>query len=92
MPVPGQVLLDRELYLPEGWTQDPGALPQARIPQDRPFATKPALARHMLERAFAAGVPAAWVTGDCVYGDNRRLRQWLEEQERAYVLAVSGKE
>ena len=43
----------------------------------------------MLARAFAAGVPAAWVTGDEVYGDDGRLRAWLEEQERAYVLAVS---
>jgi SRSO17 transposase len=50
------------------------------------------LARQMLERALSAGVPAAWVTGDSVYGDDRRLRMWLESQERAYVLAVSGKE
>lgn len=88
----GQVVLDRDLYLPEVWAQDRARRLQARIPEDRPFATKPALARRMLERAFQAGVPAAWVTGDCVYGDNRRLRRWLEEQERAYVLAVSGKE
>lgn len=88
----GQAFLDRELYLPEVWTQDRARCAQAHIPSDRLFATKPALARRMLERAFQAGVPAAWVTGDCVYGDNRRLRQWLEEQERAYVLAVSGKE
>ena len=54
--------------------------------------TKPQLARQMLERAFDAGVPAAWVTGDSVYGDHRRLRGWLEEQAHAYVLAVSGKE
>jgi SRSO17 transposase len=88
----GQVLLDRELYLPEGWTQDRARCAQARIPAERPCATKPELARSMLERALQAGVPAAWVTGDCVYGDNRRLRRWLEEQEQAYVLAVSGKE
>ncbi|MEK7215829.1 MAG: IS701 family transposase, partial [Chloroflexota bacterium] len=88
----GQVFLDRDLYLPAVWTQDPARCAQAHIPPDRPFATKPELARRMLERAFRAGVPAAWVTGDSVYGDNRRLRQWLEEQERAYVLAVSGKE
>ena len=88
----GQVLLDRELYLPEAWTQDRARCAQAHIPPDRPFATKPELARRMLERAFQAGVPAAWVTGDSVYGDNRRLRRWVEEQERAYVLAVSGKE
>ena len=88
----GQVLLDRELYLPEVWTQDRARCAQAHIPEDRPVATKPELARRMRERAFQAGVPAAWVTGDCVSGENRRLRQWLEEQERAYVLAVSGKE
>jgi SRSO17 transposase len=65
---------------------------QAGIPPDRPFATKPELARRMLERTFQAGAPAAWVTGDSVYGDDRRLRMWLETQEQAYVLAVSGKE
>jgi SRSO17 transposase len=45
----------------------------------------------MLARAFGAGVPAEWVTGDSVYGDDRRLRMWLEGQPQAYVLAVSGK-
>lgn len=45
-----------------------------------------------MDRAFEVGIPAAWVTGDSVYGDDRRLRLWLEEHKRAYVLAVSGKE
>ena len=53
------------------------------------FATKGQLAQTMLARAFAAGVPAAWVTGDEVYGNAGQLRAWLEEQRRAYVLAVS---
>ena len=88
----GQVLLDRDLYLPAAWTQDRERCRQAGIPEDRGFATKPQLARQMLARAFAAGVPAPWVTGDCVYGDDRRLRLWLEARPQAYVLAVSGKE
>ena len=54
--------------------------------------TKPALARQMLARALDAGVPAGWVTGDSIYGDDRRLRLWLEERQQAYVMAVSGKE
>jgi SRSO17 transposase len=37
-------------------------------------------------------VPAAWVTADSVYGDDRHLRMWLEAHEQAYVLAVSGTE
>ena len=88
----GHALLDRELYLPQEWTNDRERCRQAGIPEDRRFATKPQLARQLLARAFAAGVPAKWVTGDSVYGDDRRLRMWLEAQPQAYVLAVSGKE
>ena len=88
----GHALLDRVLYLPQEWTQDRERCTRAGMPQERPFATRPALARCMLERAFQAGVPATWVTGDSVYGDDRRLRVWLEERAQAYVLAVSGKE
>lgn len=88
----GHTLIDRELYLPQEWTDDRDRCRQAGIPADRSFTTKPALARQMLEEALEAGVPAAWVTGDSVYGDDRRLRLWLEGREQAYVLAVSGKE
>jgi SRSO17 transposase len=88
----GQALVDRELYLPQEWTNDRERCRQAGIPEDRGFATKPQLAHQLLARAFAAGVPAQWVTGDCVYGDNRGLRLWLEARPQAYVLAVSGKE
>ena len=88
----GYALLDREIYLPKAWTDDRERCQQAGIPEDRGFATKPQLARQMLARTFAAGVPARWVTGDSVYGDDRRLRMWLESQLQASVLAVSGKE
>ncbi len=88
----GHTLLDRELYLPKEWTQDRPRCDQAGIPSTRTLQTKPALAKQMLERAFAAQVPIRWITGDSIYGDDRRLRIWLEEQEQAYVLAVSGKD
>jgi SRSO17 transposase len=81
----------RALYLPEEWTRDPARRRAAAIPATLRFATKPQRARAMLARARAAGVPAAWVTGDSVSGDDRRLRMWLEAQEQPYVLAVSGK-
>jgi SRSO17 transposase len=88
----GHALLDRELYVPKEWTDDRARCRQAGIPDERGFATKPQLACQMLARAFAAGLPAKWVTGDSVYGDDRRLRMWLEARPQAYVLAVSGKE
>jgi SRSO17 transposase len=83
---------DRELYLPAVWMDDRERCRRAGIPEDRVFATKPALARQMLERTLTAGVVMAWITGDAIYGDDRALRQWLEAQRQAYVLAVSGKE
>jgi SRSO17 transposase len=67
----GQTLLDRELYLPKEWTEDRERCGRAGIPDDRAFATKPALARQMLARTFDAGVVLAWVSGDSVYGDDR---------------------
>ena len=88
----GQTLLDRELYLPQEWINDRERCQQAGIPAAWRFATKPQLSQQMLARAFAAGVPATWMTGDSVYGNDRRLRLWLEAQPRAYVLAVSGQE
>ena len=84
----GTAFLDRALYLPEEWTDDPDRCEKAGIPEGTAFATKPRLAKAMLERAFAAGVPAAWVTGDEVYGSDGGLRRWLEEERRPYVLAV----
>lgn len=88
----GHTLIDRELYLPREWTDNPERCARAGVPADRAFATKPQLARQMLARAFEAGLQPAWVTGDSIYGDVRGLRLWLEEQEQAHVMAVSGKE
>jgi SRSO17 transposase len=42
----------------------------------------------MLARAFAAGVRAAWVVGDTIYGSDER-RTWLQTQQQPYVLAVA---
>ena len=88
----GQTWLDRELYLPTEWTNERERCRQAGIPEEQRVATKPQLAQQLLARAFAAGVPAPWVTGDSGYGDDRRLRLWLEAHPQASVLAVSGQE
>src|SRR6266536_1097392 len=85
----GHTLIDRELYLPKEWTDDPNRCENAGIPEEREFATKPALARMMLQRAFDANLSLAYVSGDSVYGDDPELRSWLEERKQAYVLARS---
>ena len=85
----GHALIDRELYLPKEWADDPGRA-EARGARRVGFQTKPELAQAMLERAVDGGVPAGWVTADEVYGGDRRLRVWLEETSLAYVLAVKA--
>jgi SRSO17 transposase len=44
----------------------------------------------MLQRAFDAGVPARWVTGDAVYGSNSQFRHFLASRHQAYVLGVTS--
>jgi SRSO17 transposase len=83
----GYAFIDRALYLPEEWTSDRVRCREAGIPDEVGFATKGELAKCMLGRAFAAGVPAEWVVGDTVYGYDE-LRIWLDEQQKNYVLAV----
>ena len=88
----GVTLLDRELYLPQSWTNKPARLQAVGLAPDTPFATKPQLARRMLARVLNAGPPVAWVTGDCVYGHSTDLRQWLEARGQSYVMAAPANE
>jgi SRSO17 transposase len=77
-------MLDRELYLPESWTDDPDRCKAARVPEQVGFRTKPQRAQVMLERALDVGMPATWVTADEVYGGSPALREWLEERHTPY--------
>ena len=85
----GHALIDRELYLPRSWTDDPARCQAAGVPAHVGFATKPQLAWRMIERAVAAKVPFAWFAADEAYGDNGPLRTQLEGHQISHVLAVS---
>ncbi|CAA9371666.1 MAG: Mobile element protein [uncultured Chloroflexia bacterium] len=86
----GRTFLDRELYLPKEWANARERREEAGVPEEVTFATKPQIARKMLERAFKAGIPAAWVTGDSVYGGDWTLRRELTERAQPYVMAVKS--
>jgi SRSO17 transposase len=87
----GRALIDRALYLPEGWAGDPARRAGAGVPAAVAFTTKPKLGAAMLERALDAGVPCSWVTGDSVYGADRALRRRIEARGGlGYVLAVTS--
>jgi SRSO17 transposase len=90
--VRGRAFLDRALYLPQAWADDVARRTEAGVPADVAFRTKPALAQAMLDRALVTGVPFGWVTGDEVYGGDRRLRLWLEAHDLAHLLAIKATE
>ena len=50
----GHAFIDRALYLPKGWTDDPARLKTTYVPGDVSFSTKPQLAAEMIEHALAA--------------------------------------
>jgi SRSO17 transposase len=84
----GVALIDRDLYLPKVWTDDRERCRAAGIGDQVAFQTKPQLAQAMLQRAVETRVPFRWVTGDSVYGGDRRLRVWLEQHAIPHVMAV----
>jgi SRSO17 transposase len=84
----GQALIDRELYLPKEWAQDASRRKTAGVPKAVTFETKLVLARRMIERAVAAGLPSKWVTADAVYGSDYHFRIALENQGLGYVVGV----
>ena len=88
----GHALIDRELYLPQDWCDDAPRRQAAHIPEAVSFATKPELAKRMVQRAQAAGLPFDWVVADTVYGHSTDLRLFLEAQGHAYAMAVPSNE
>lgn len=85
----GHAFIDRALYLPKAWADDPDRRAGAHVPPSITFATKPQLARAMIERATAADVPFAWVAADSIYGVSE-IEMALRRAGKGYVLGVSG--
>jgi SRSO17 transposase len=85
----GHSFIDRALYLPKAWADDPARRAAAHVPQEVAFATKPHLARAMVERAIAARVPFAWVVGDSIYGVSEVVMA-LRRAGKGYVLGVNS--
>src|SRR5499425_928059 len=85
----GHAFIDRALYLPKEWTEDPDRLEATYVPADTGFATKPKLATAMIARAIVAAVPFKWVAADTVYGVGD-IEQQLRQAGKGYVLGVSS--
>jgi SRSO17 transposase len=84
----GHALIDRALYLPREWTDDPSRLRAVGVPFKPGFRTKQQLALMMLQKAFDHGVAPDWVTADSFYGSDTKFRRYLEEREQPFVVGV----
>jgi SRSO17 transposase len=85
----GHAFIDRALYLPKSWTSDAARLTAAHVPEVTGFATKPALAVEMINRAIANAVPFSWVAADAVYGVGD-IEGALRRAGKGYVLGVKS--
>src|SRR4051795_11387637 len=85
----GHAFIDRRLYLPRSWADQPDRRRAAHVPDDLHFATKPAIAVAMIERALGAGVSFAWVAADSIYGVGE-VEAALRRAGKGYVLGVAG--
>jgi SRSO17 transposase len=83
----GHAFIDRALYLPKAWTDDPARMAAAHVPDGTGFATKPGLALTMIERAISADAPFGWVAADSVYGVGD-IEMALRRGGKGYVLGV----
>jgi SRSO17 transposase len=86
----GHSLMDRRLYLPREWAEDPARRAEAGVPDEVVFRTKPELALEVLADACAAGVPSRRVGGDSVYGDDLTFVRGARSLGKWYVLDIGA--
>jgi SRSO17 transposase len=85
----GHGFVDRALYLPKEWTDDPARMKAAHVPASLGFATKPQIARQMIARAIAAKIPFCFVAADSVYGTGD-IETTLRKAGKGYVLGIAS--
>jgi SRSO17 transposase len=88
----GRALVDKRLYLPREWTDEPIRCAAAGVPEgEREYQSKTQIALALLQRAQAWGqLTAEWVTGDDAYGQAPEFRDGVAAAGVRYVLEVPG--
>lgn len=82
-------LIDKRLYLPQKWIDDPERCKDAKIlKHQQTLKTKAALALEMVRHQRRLGVKFAWVGGDGGYGKDPALLRALEDDGETFVMDV----
>ncbi len=83
----GYAPLDRRLYLPEDWAQDPDRRKKTHVPPEVQFQESWRIAIALLQRCRRE-LPQAWVIGDDELGRPVQIRAWLRRHGERYILDV----
>ena len=83
----GQAPLDRRLYLPKDWSEDPVRRIECHVPPKVVFQERWAMALDMLG-AHGRSIPHRWVLADDEFGRVQAFREGLRQRQEAYVLDV----
>jgi SRSO17 transposase len=84
----GHAPLDRRLYLPREWADDPARRKKCHVPEAVVFQERWRIGLEMLARCRAEGLPHGWVAADDEFGRCNEFRSGLREQRERYVLDV----
>lgn len=83
----GMAPLDRRLYLPRDWAEDPERRQECHVPEEVQFQESWRIALDLLDRS-RQDVPLAWVAGDDEFGRPSEFRAGLRWRKLSYVLDV----
>ncbi len=76
------------IYLPKEWAEDPARRDRAGVPEDIRFKTKQQIARELIQRAHASGIPPGVLLMDLDYGRDSRLRASVSALGLSYVAGI----
>jgi SRSO17 transposase len=85
----GYAPLDRRLYLPRDWADDPARRKKCHVPEEVEFQEGWRIAADLIERS-GSGLPHGWVAGDDEFGRPAQFRAWLRRRGERYILDVPG--
>lgn len=83
----GHAPLDRRLYLPREWADDPERRQRCHVPEDVAYRKTWEIGLDLLRRS-GPSVPHAWVVGDDEFGRASEFRSALRAAGERYVLDV----
>jgi SRSO17 transposase len=83
----GYAPLDRQLYLPKDWADDPARREKCHVPEEVEFQETWRIALDLLDRSLP-GLAHGWIVGDDELGRAAEFRAGLRQRSERYVLDV----